>query len=61
MEDWDGDAKYAIYSNFVVAAEEHNYALTLGTYRGTAGTIRACVSALRCVCVSDLAWVFLCV
>jgi len=49
MEDWYGDAKYAIYSNFVVAAEEHNYALTLGTYRGTAGTIRARVSALRCV------------
>ena len=38
MYDFRNNANYAIYSNFVVAAEGDNYRLTVGSYRGTAGT-----------------------
>jgi len=40
LGDFDGNSRYAEYSNFKVASAAENYNLTsLGTYSGTAGTI----------------------
>ena len=60
MGDFEGATKYAVYSSFAVADEDHKYRLSLGAYSGTAGDytklaysyaryIRSCMLATICV------------
>ena len=37
LEDFEGATRYAVYSNFTVSDELHNYRLSFGAYSGTAG------------------------
>ena len=37
LEDWEGQARYAQYSAFVVGSEQENYRLQIGDYSGDAG------------------------
>lgn len=42
MEDWDGNTKYARYSNFGIGNENEGYPLKLlGSYDGTAGNFNS--------------------
>ena len=37
LEDFEGNKKYAKYSNFLVSGADDYYRLSLGSYSGTAG------------------------
>ncbi|XP_069775143.1 angiopoietin-related protein 7 [Narcine bancroftii] len=37
MEDWEGESRYAEYSDFSISNEINSYKLIIGTYNGTAG------------------------
>ncbi|CAC5374238.1 Fibrinogen-like protein A,Ryncolin-4,Angiopoietin-related protein 7,Angiopoietin-related protein 1,Ficolin-1-B,Techylectin-5A,Ficolin-2,Ryncolin-1,Tenascin-R,Fibrinogen-like protein 1,Angiopoietin-1,Tenascin-X,Fibrinogen C domain-containing protein 1-A,Tenascin-N,Ryncolin-3,Tenascin,Fibroleukin,Fibrinogen C domain-containing protein 1,Ryncolin-2,Angiopoietin-related protein 6,Techylectin-5B,Angiopoietin-related protein 2,Angiopoietin-2,Microfibril-associated glycoprotein 4,Fibrinogen alpha chain,Ficolin-1- len=37
LEDWVGNSRYAVFSNFSVGDEDSNYTLSYGAYSGTAG------------------------
>ena len=37
LADFEGQQRYAEYTNFAVANEVNNYTLTVGSYSGTAG------------------------
>ena len=37
MEDFEGETRFALYSQFAVASEEDGFRLTVGGYSGTAG------------------------
>ena len=37
LEDFEGEKRFAVYSQFAVADSSDNYRLSLGTYTGNAG------------------------
>lgn len=40
LEDWDGNTKYARYSNFAIGNQDEGFPLrVLGPYDGTAGKV----------------------
>ena len=39
LDDFENESRYAVFSTFAVASEADKYAMTLGTYNGTAGNI----------------------
>ena len=41
LADFEGNSRYAEFTDFAVANEGNKYRLTLGTYKGTAGDYEA--------------------